>query len=96
MEAVRNRSPYFKFVRDRLDGCNVSSARSFLTVTYFKLNRLSIVKRSVSASAFDFGMMNEEIFAAVFRGDETITFFGVEPLYCTFTHIAILLYMVNS
>lgn len=40
--------------------------------------------------------MDKEIFAAVFRLDESVAFFGVEPFYCSCAHILILFYFYLS
>jgi hypothetical protein len=36
--------------------------------------------------------MNEQVFAAIFWSDEAVTFVGIKPLNCTFTHTYTSLY----
>jgi len=59
-------------------------------LTNLKLNLLTIIKRRVIITAFDFRMMNEEIFSSIFGGDETIAFTSIKPLNSTFTHFQFL------
>ena len=69
-----------------LDSNNLICARTFLALANFKFDRLAIIECRVSATRLNFRMMNEQVFAAVLRGNKSKTFVGVEPLYCTFGH----------
>jgi hypothetical protein len=70
-------------------------AGSFLALAHFKLNGLAVVQSSVTAAHLDFRMMNKQVFATVFRCNETKTFICIEPLNCTFTHLYLSTIMVN-
>jgi hypothetical protein len=64
----------------------VVGAGAFLAFADFKLDGLTVVERGETAAHLDFGMMDEEIFAAVFRSDKAEAFLRTEPLHCTFCH----------
>ncbi len=63
----------------------VSCRRTFGTLLNIKAYPLTFGERGV-AIAFNGGVMYEDIFATVFRGDKTKTFCGVKPLYDTSIH----------
>jgi len=69
-----------------LDGHHVVCARTFLSLANVKLDCLAIIQRCVIIAAFDFRMVYEKILATIFGCNESISFSGVEPLDCTFTH----------
>ena len=64
----------------------VVRARTFLPLANVKLDFLTIIQCCVIITTLDFRMMDEKIFATIFRGNETVSFSGVKPLDCTFTH----------
>jgi hypothetical protein len=57
----------------------VSSSRAFLALLDGELNALTFVQ-GFETRGLDGGEVNEHIFAAINRGDETKTFLGVEEL----------------
>ena len=75
-----------------LDRHHVGCAWPFLALTHFELDLLTLIKCRVPAAAFNFRMMNEEIFSAAIGRDKSITFSRVEPLNCTFTHFRFLVF----
>ena len=73
-------------VAENLDGANVGSL--FLAVATHgnvEFYLCAFVER-LKARSLDFREMNEQIFALIL-GNETITLFGVEPLYGTLRHV---------
>jgi hypothetical protein len=40
--------------------------------------------------------VNEKIFASVFGGDESVAFFGIEPFYCSCTHILVFTCVIHK
>lgn len=42
-----------------LDRNHIVGARTFLALTHFKLNRLTVIEGCMSTTAFDFRMMDE-------------------------------------
>jgi len=66
-----------------------------LALAHFKLNSLAVIQSGITAAHLDFRMVNKQVFAAVFRRNETKTFVCIEPLNCTFTHITLSKIMVN-
>lgn len=42
------------------------------------------VKQTAETGLFQSSNMNEYIFISAFRLNKSISFFGIEPLYCTF------------
>ena len=76
-----------------LDGLYLRCARAFRATTYFEFDFFAVFKFGV-AVALNFGVVNKEIFVAIFRLDESVAFFGVEPFYCSCAHILIFLYCV--
>jgi hypothetical protein len=70
----------------RLDGHYVVRTRTFLSLANFKLDILTVVQCCVVITTLDFRMMDEKVFSTIFRGNKTVTFSGVEPFDCTFTH----------
>jgi hypothetical protein len=59
---------------------------TFLSLANIKLDILTVIQCCVVITTLDFRMMDEKIFATIFRGNETVSFSGVKPLDCTFTH----------
>jgi hypothetical protein len=70
-----------------LDRTNLVSTWAFLTLTNGKLNGLAVIQRSVTAVCLNFGMVDKQVLATVFRCNEAEAFLCAEPLNCTFTHI---------
>ena len=72
-------------VRKRLDRRYIVGAGAFFALADFELNLLVLVECRVTVD-LNFGVMDEQIVAAVIRTNETETLACVEPLYCTCTH----------
>ncbi len=66
----------------RSDSANVLRLGTFLSLSRVVLNRLSILQISESVTD-DIGIVTKEIFAPVFRCDESVTLLLTEPLDCT-------------
>jgi len=70
---------------ETLGRLNVRSRWTFRTILQFKLDLLAFGQR-LEAAALNGGVMHEDIFAAIGRGNETKTLGIVEPLYCSCIH----------
>jgi len=79
----RKGAGFKKISCDSLDSGNVGSRRAFGTVSDFKLYTLAFGK-GFETVADNGGEMNENVFAAIFRGDETEAFGFIKPLNATF------------
>ena len=62
------------------DDANARSGWPFGPLLSGKLDRLSLVK-GAEAIHLDFGLVEEQVFAAIVRGDEAEAFGFIEPLY---------------
>jgi len=69
-----------------LDWYNFISTRAFLSLANFKLYRLSVIQRGITATTLNFRMMNEKVFATILWSNKAKTLVCVEPLNCTLTH----------
>jgi len=65
-----------------LQASNVGSSRAFLALLDGELNALTFFQ-GFETVGLDGGEVNEHVFAAVSRGDETEAFLSVEELYGT-------------
>lgn len=74
---------------------NLTGAGTLGAATHFKFNFLTVFEGGVAIN-LDFGVMDKEIFAAVFRLDESIAFFGVKPLYCSCAHIRFIFLVIRG
>ena len=70
-----------------LDCAHASCFRPFAALSWLVLYALPIVE-ALETLRVDVGVMDEEIVAAVVRGDKPKTFLIAEPLYCTRCHFA--------
>jgi hypothetical protein len=68
-----------------------SSTWAFFALSYFELNCLAFLKRSV-ALGYDLRMVHEEVLAAFIGANKTKTFAVIEPLNFTCTHFYSLAY----
>ena len=80
------------YVLPILDRHDIICTWAFLALTNFKLNLLTVIKRRVIATAFNFRMMDKEIFSSILGRDETIAFTSIEPFNCTFAHFQFLIF----
>lgn len=83
-----------RFTRN-LDRLYLGGARAFGAAADFKFDFLTVFKLGV-AICLDFGVVNEKIFASVFGGDESVAFFGIEPFYCSCTHILVFTCVIHK
>ena len=60
----------------------VGCAGAFLAFTHFKLDGLAFLEGS-EAAGLNFGVMDEQILAAVGGRNESVTLAVVKPFYCT-------------
>ena len=70
-----------------LGGLDVGSLLAFGAFGHIEGHALTFLER-LEAAGVDRGVVREEIFAAVFGGDEAKTFRVVEPLDCSVCHDA--------
>lgn len=71
----------------RLPGLGLTDVEGFGALTAFthlELDRLALVEAPVSGT-INVGVVDENVLSAFYR-DETVTFFGVEKLYCAARH----------
>ena len=70
----------------RLKRDDLIGARPLLALAYFKFHFLTFIEGCVTATALNLGVMHEQVFATLFRGDKAKTFLCIEPLHSTLTH----------
>ncbi len=73
-----------------LSGCDFSRTWTLGPTTYFEGDLLTVFKGGIAVH-FDFRVVNKEIFATIFGGDESVAFFGIEPFYISCSHILVFL-----
>lgn len=75
-------------MRNRLEGLHLRSTRPLGAAADLELYGLAILQRGIAVD-LNFRVVDKEIFAAIVRLNESVAFFGVEPLDCSFAHILI-------
>ena len=79
----------------RLSWCNFSRTWTLGSAAYFEGDLLTVFEGGIAVH-FDFRVVNKEIFAAIFGGDESVAFFGIEPFYISCTHILVFLVLFTK
>ena len=79
----------------RLSGCDFSSTWTLGSAAYFEGDLLTVFEGGIAVH-FDLRVVNKEIFATIFGGDESVAFFGIEPFYISCTHIFVFLVLFTK
>ena len=72
----------------RLSGCDFSRTWTLGPTTYFEGDLLTVFEGGIAVH-FDFRVVNKEIFATIFGGDESVAFFGIEPFYISYSYTCV-------
>ena len=78
----------------RLSGCDFSRTWTLGPTTYFEGDLLTVFKGGIAVH-FDFRVVNKEIFATIFGGDESVAFFRHRTIL-HFLYTIYLCFLFNS
>ena len=79
----------------RLSGCDFSRTWTLGSAAYFERDLLTVFEGGIAVH-YDLRVVDKEIFATIFGGDESVAFFGIEPLYISCTHILVFLVLFTK